>query len=203
MELVNWSGAVFGPGSEWFWSFAQFVVVAVTLVAIYRQLKLQASERAIDQLTEFRRESYSEFLLRYELDVMIAQRDHDDPADIPEAAVLNIGDYWGSYATLARAGHRDPRLVWLGDSTTPQVVWLWIEPFVRRVRTERKTGIPTYEDLEWFAGEMARMDREGGRPAITAETIVRERDRWIALFEDEIRHLEALRTDRPERRSSR
>lgn len=193
MEFINWSGAVFGPGSEWLWSFAQFVVVTVTLVAIYRQLRLQASERAIDQITEFRRESYSEFLLRYQLDVMIAQRDHDDPADIPEAAVLNIGDYWGSYATLARGGHRDLRLVWLGDSTTPQVVWLLLEPWIRRARAERLAAVPTYEDLEWFAGEMARMDREGGRPAITAETIVTERDRWIALNEDEIRHLEALR----------
>jgi hypothetical protein len=28
MELVNWDGAIFGPGSEWFWAMAQFVVVS-------------------------------------------------------------------------------------------------------------------------------------------------------------------------------
>ena len=69
MQLINWSGAIFGPGSEWLWSFAQFVVVAVTLVAIYRQLRLQAREGAIEQVTEFRREAYSEQMLQYGLDV--------------------------------------------------------------------------------------------------------------------------------------
>ena len=28
--------ALIGPGSEWFWTMAQFAAVVVTLVAIYR-----------------------------------------------------------------------------------------------------------------------------------------------------------------------
>ena len=45
--LINTNGlAIFGPGSEWFWSMAQFVVVVVTLVGIYRQLRAQGGERA-------------------------------------------------------------------------------------------------------------------------------------------------------------
>ena len=40
--LINTDGlAFFGPGSEWFWSMLQFAVVAITLYAIYRQLRAQ------------------------------------------------------------------------------------------------------------------------------------------------------------------
>ncbi len=194
MQLVNWSGAVFGPGSEWLWSFAQFIVVTVTLAAIYRQLRMQASQSAIEQTTEFRREAYAEPMLRFGLEIMIAQRDHEDPADIPEAAALGLGDYWGTYATLARAGHRDIGLLWIADSATPQIVWHWLRPWIERGEAEAKPGVPLYRDLEWLAREMARRDREAGRPAITLETTERERPRWIALHQDEIRHAVALRS---------
>lgn len=33
--------AFFGPGSEWFWSMLQFLAVAITFFAIYRQLRAQ------------------------------------------------------------------------------------------------------------------------------------------------------------------
>ena len=42
--LINTNGlAFFGPGSEWLWSMLQFVVVAVTLVGIYYQLRSSQS----------------------------------------------------------------------------------------------------------------------------------------------------------------
>jgi hypothetical protein len=45
-----------GPGSEWFWSMAQFVVVAITFLAIYYQLRLQRHTAAIEQVREISRE---------------------------------------------------------------------------------------------------------------------------------------------------
>ena len=51
MKLINLDGlALIGPGSEWFWSMLQFVIVAITLMTIYRQLRLQASAGAIEQM---------------------------------------------------------------------------------------------------------------------------------------------------------
>ena len=47
MNLVNTDGLVlFGPSSEWFWSMAQ-LVVAVTLVGIYSQLRIARSAKRI------------------------------------------------------------------------------------------------------------------------------------------------------------
>jgi hypothetical protein len=50
MQLVNWQGALIGPGSEWFWAAAQFVVVVVSLFGIYRQLRSQGAANAVQRI---------------------------------------------------------------------------------------------------------------------------------------------------------
>ena len=195
VTLINTEGMTFiGPGSEWFWTAVSGIVLAVTFIAILRQLRLQARMGAIKQLDDLRREAYSESMQRYALEVMVAQRDHEDPADVPEAAVLGLGDFWGGYATLARNGHRDAELLWRADSASPQIVWIWVAPWVRKARAEAHFGVPTYDDLEWLAGTMAEMDARGGRPAITETTVASNRDHLIALHEDFIRYAEAARS---------
>jgi hypothetical protein len=195
VTLINTEDLVFiGPGSEWFWTAVSGIVLGGTFIAIYRQLRMQARMGAIEQLDAFRREAYSESMLRYALDIMVAQRDHDDPADIPEAAVVGLGDYWGSYATLARDGHRDARLLWRADSSSPQIIWTWVAPWVRKARAGSWFGVPTYEDLEWLAGTMAEMDAQAGRPAINEAVVANNRDQLIALHKDFIRYAESVRS---------
>ena len=42
MQLINTDGlALIGPGSEWFWIALQFIALAITFMAIYRQLGTQ------------------------------------------------------------------------------------------------------------------------------------------------------------------
>ena len=53
MQLVNWSGALIGPGSEWFWTMLQFVVVAGTLIGLYPAAPPQSSREATEQLGAF------------------------------------------------------------------------------------------------------------------------------------------------------
>ena len=45
MTLINTDGlALIGPGSEWFWTALQFTALAITFVAIYRQLQVQHTQ---------------------------------------------------------------------------------------------------------------------------------------------------------------
>ena len=189
---MDWENAIFGPG--WVWSMLSIVLVVGSLVGLYRQLRLQARTGAIEQLDVFRREAYSESMLRYGLDVMIALRDHDDPADVPEAAVLGLGDFWANFATLARAGHRDAALLWQSDSASPQIIWWWIAPFVVKARAESRFGVPAYVDFEWLVGVLAEMDRTGGRPAINSAVVIGNLDHLIALQKDLLRYGQALRS---------
>ena len=49
--LINTNGlALIGPGSEWFWSMLQSVIVTVSLVGIYYQLRSARSANAFSQL---------------------------------------------------------------------------------------------------------------------------------------------------------
>jgi hypothetical protein len=51
--LVNTNGmAFFGPGSEWFWAALQFTALAITFIAIYRQLRVARSARAVELVAE-------------------------------------------------------------------------------------------------------------------------------------------------------
>ena len=51
MTLINTKGmAFFGPGSEWFWAALQFTALLITFVAIYRQLRITRSARAVEQV---------------------------------------------------------------------------------------------------------------------------------------------------------
>jgi hypothetical protein len=42
-----------GPGSEWFWTAVSGLVLAVTFLAIWRQLRLARSANAFEQLDRF------------------------------------------------------------------------------------------------------------------------------------------------------
>jgi len=192
VTFINTNGMAFlGPGSEWFWTALSGVITVVTLLAIYRQFRLQAHASAAEQLAEFRREAYSEAMLRCGLDVMVALRDHKDPADVPDAAVLGIGDYYENMAILARAGHRDTKLLWRYDSASTQIVWAWLAPWVLKARAESRFGFPPYHDLEWLAGVLAAMDRRAGRPAITQAIVASNLEHWISLHQDLIRYAQA------------
>lgn len=89
MQLVNWQGATIGAGSEWFWSMAQFVIVAVTFLAIYYQLRLQRHTAAIDQGREIAREWTHELLARARYDVLTLIRDGADPARTLSAEAIS------------------------------------------------------------------------------------------------------------------
>jgi hypothetical protein len=45
VTLINTNGMAFlGPGSEWFWTALQFIALAITFYAIYRQLRGQQEQ---------------------------------------------------------------------------------------------------------------------------------------------------------------
>lgn len=51
MKLINTDGMAFiRPGSEWFWTALSGIVLAVTFIAIYRQLRAQGAANALRRL---------------------------------------------------------------------------------------------------------------------------------------------------------
>jgi hypothetical protein len=143
-----------GPGSEWFWTAVSGLILVVTFVAIYRQLRVARSAAAYQQLEDFERELDSERMIRCEIEVLIARRDRADPADIPPGAAYVIGGFWERIAALVRSGHLDPKL--LASLDVVRFWWPMMAPFALRARVERPQPV-FLGSFEWLAGEMARL----------------------------------------------
>ena len=194
MKLINTDGMAFiGPGSEWFWTAISGVVLVVTFVAIYRQLRIQAAATAIEQLDQFVTEGAGESNNRAAVEILEWLRDGNDPAYIPTRAARALGDVWEKFALLTRVGHRDPKLLWRWESDAAQGWWLMLGPRIRRRRAE--TGDPSIlENLEWLSELMAKMDRQAGKPVVTWESVRGDLNDFIDAHEAKIEEARMART---------
>jgi hypothetical protein len=195
MKLINTAGMAFiGPGSEWFWTALTGLVLAATFLAIYRQLRLESSANAWEQLDAFERELASERMTRNKLAVLVAPRDGVNPAHVPYAAAQPIANFWEKIASLTRGGHIDPRLLRNGSGPDCQVWWAILAPCVRGQRAE-ETDPTIFEHFEWLAAVMDKLDRRMGVPTIVTEVwLARTLERRIAANFTRLREEQALRT---------
>ena len=189
MTLINTDGMAFiGPGSEWFWTALSGIVLAVTFVAIYRQLALARGANAFTQLGALVDEWQGERLVRKKIGVLVALRNEGAPSDIPNAPAMAIANYWEKVGALARAGHVAPSLVAEGLGGTDGW-WRILAPWVDRVRTEdANPGL--YEHFEWLAGTLVRL-----HPALAFDrgSFDRTLETRIAGHESDLRDLEEMR----------
>jgi len=164
VTLINTDGMSFiGPGSEWFWTALGVIIAAVTLIGIYRQLRLQLGAGAIEQMETINKEFQSEQMSRARLAVLLALRDGADPGSLPPVA-NDIANFWERVGHLVKAGHVDRVLVNQYFDASIRVWWGWLARATHAVR-ERDADPALYENFEWLAGLMAEMDRKAGKSA--------------------------------------
>jgi hypothetical protein len=129
VKLINTDGmALIGPGSEWLWSTVAGLVAVVTLLAIYRQLRMQRGARVIAEIEAARREFYSEAMTRRGLAILEALHDSKDPLDLPVDALTYIGNYFDDLGYLVRKGHLDRQFVHDYLGSTIRTWWGWLGP---------------------------------------------------------------------------
>jgi hypothetical protein len=193
VKLINTDGMSFiGPGSEWFWTAVSGIVLAVTFVAIWRQLALQRSASGYAQVTDLSRQDQAESMLRMKVKIYDALHDGCDPTQIPFGAASYVIDFWEDIAVLVREGHIDPRLVHESMGNGCRRWWATLQPFVGRVRAE--VGPRGGEHFEWLAGQMAELDRKVGDTTIyDAEYLARTLDNHRRNASDRLRVAEELR----------
>jgi hypothetical protein len=189
MKLINTDGMAFiGPGSEWFWTALSGVVLAVTFIAIYRQLSLARGANAFTQLSALVDEWEGERLVRKRLAVLVAIRDGVDFADLPESGAGAVANYWEKTAALARAGHVAPSLIAEGLGAVDSW-WGILVPWVLRTRSS-DANPDLFEHFEWLAAEVVHL-----HPATAFDRALFDRtleDR-VASTEADLRDLEAMR----------
>jgi hypothetical protein len=192
VTFINTHGMAFiGPGSEWFWAALQFAALATTFIAIYRQVRIAQSGRAVEQVTAYTRQFEDERMYRHQLAILIAVR---DGAEIPDAAGSSVSNYFETLGLLSRGGHLDVKLLWGLFTQVTTIWWTVLAQFVQRARAEGGDAI--FQVFEWLVRVMAKMDRQQGRLATVDAAWVVD---WLAAgaserLEDNIRVEQALRS---------
>jgi hypothetical protein len=194
VTFINTNGMAFiGPGSEWFWTAISGLVLGITFVAIYRQLRIQRDAAATQQLNEIMREWSSERLARAKLTVLLAFQAGTKTDDLPNRAVSTIGFFWQKVGYLVRRGHVNHRLVseQLGDQV--QWWWTWLSAWTMAHRAAQDPS--GWQHFEWLAAASARLDAKRGivRPQDTA-SLAEGLPSFIEHFAQAIEIEEALRT---------
>jgi hypothetical protein len=151
-----------GPGSEWFWTAFQGVVVAVSLWALFRQLRMQTAQKMRDDVATLQAEYYSERMLRYRFVVSTAFRDGTAPSEMPQGAAFALEHYWEEVAGFTQAKHLDKKVMADYLGTHACVAWTALEPFIHYVRQEYDQSFA--EGFEQFIQEIIRID-----PAVATE----------------------------------
>jgi hypothetical protein len=194
VKFINTDGMAFiGPGSEWLWTAISGIVLAVTFFAIYRQLRLQRSAAAIEQLERIEHEYDSERFGRYKLELHVALRDGVDPADLPINAAAPILNFWERVGSLARRGHLDLQLLFDGGTVFYcQSDWVLLAPTIMKARREREAPALA-EHFEWLVGRTETWARKAGVGLDDATQQAARRGSSIASCEGAIRTEEALR----------
>jgi hypothetical protein len=177
----------------------QTLVVAITLVGIYYQFRLQRAANAFDQLNRLAEQWNAEPMLRARLDVLRAVA---AGREAPEGALSLIGNYWETVASLVREGHVNARAVSETYGGAAAMWWSAVAGTTRSLRVGRQD--PTiFSNFEWLAkrfsadGVKAGAPREYDRDAVRAIF-----EAAIPGMEDRIRQAEESRMA-PERRASR
>lgn len=163
MRFINTDGMAFiGPGSEWLWTAVSGIVLALTFIAIYRQLRMQRNTAAIEQLKALDREWLgSERMARMRVAALRAISDGIGSTDIPPR-VLDIIEFWEAVSHLVRSGNLSGHLVNDQRSQSIRMWWGWMAPIIRAER-QRRDAPWIGQNFEWLANLMAEMDREAGR----------------------------------------
>jgi len=164
VKLINLDDfVILGAGSEWLWTMVSGVVLAVTFIAIYRQLSLQRDAAAIDQVRAITREWTDERMARAKLEVVTLISDGASPETTLTAA-LDIGDFWEDFAFLVRSGNLDRKLIYNSVGPSVRIYWELLKPSARAAR-ERARDDGIWVDFEWLAGVFAEFDRKAGERA--------------------------------------
>ena len=158
MRLIDLDDFVLlGPGSEWLWIMAQFVALAVTGLAIIRQLRAQRSAAVFDQMWTWNHEFDEPSMTRHKLALMIAIQGRDPASGFPNANG-EVADYFERVGYLISRGHVNIEDFWSGSREIVAFYWGVMAPYIEQER-EGRADPSIYRWFEWLELEMRKIDK--------------------------------------------
>ena len=136
MQLVNLQGsAVFGVGSEWFWSMAQFFVVVVTLFGIYRQLRAQGAANALGRIETLHRRYEARVINLAKLSILVQLR-QGRPLSSMLMRVDTVAGFFETMYQLNQAGFMSLHEIDERFGGGVQIWWRLLRPTIEEGRRQ-------------------------------------------------------------------
>jgi hypothetical protein len=156
--LINLDNfTIVGPGSEWFWVMAQFLALALTGLAILRQLHAQRSAALYEQMSSWAHEFAEPRMTRHKLALMLAIEHREPRSGLPRAND-EVPDFFERLGYLISRGHVRLEDVWADQREIVGFYWGVLAPYIEHERDNR--GDPTiYQSFEWLELQMRRLDK--------------------------------------------
>lgn len=166
MELINWDGALVGPGSEWFWSAAQFVVVVISLAAIYRQLRAQGAANFLQRIDSLQGQWSSPQMAYTRLVLALHLRYEGPPADTWVKA-KSIADFFVNLWDLYDAKYLSLDEIGANWGRQLQIYAFMLEPVIRERRVIE--GVPNLYELEPLVAFVRAWEAKRGMPPLVLD----------------------------------
>jgi len=148
VNLVNLDGTtIFGAGSEWFWSMAQFFLLAGSILGIYFQLRAQRASALFDQTAALSREWIDESFLVHRLAALVELEARPIESGLPSAA-KSVGEFFDRIGFLVARKHLHPTDV--SETLGGQILFWWglMRPYVLHSRVAEPTAYRWFERLD-------------------------------------------------------
>lgn len=169
MTIFNTSGmAIFGPGSEWLWTMAQFVALAVTGLAIFRQLRAQSWANQLAVLRLFGDEFQAEQMIRQRLRALIELAEGNRRLT---PALDHVGGWFDGLAEARYNGHIRPKYAVEQWGLVSQIYWAIVSPILPELRAADPGLWKTWE--RWLMEVRALEGKAGVVQDLSPERIAR------------------------------
>ncbi len=143
MKLINTDGMAFiGPGSELFWTAVSGIVLAVTFLAIYRQLRVQGSANAVHRMESLQGTWESEQMIHTRLLVVLWCKHAGGTSPGPEAqaSLGGLGDFFENLSDLEEDGYISWKEVENSWGWALAIFWTLLAPAILE-RRHNMTGL--------------------------------------------------------------
>jgi hypothetical protein len=147
---------LFGNGSEWFWSFLQFVIVTVTIILIYRELRLSAATHLLGSLTSLNE--------RWTSPGMVSQRQKICQTYLKGERVLTLGmqnvfTFFAELGLYAKKGWVPRQVIWDTYSYHIECYWDMCSQEVSNRRTHLNDS-SVFENFDQLVKDMRAINKK-------------------------------------------
>jgi hypothetical protein len=142
-----------------FWTMVQAVGIVITLLLIWKQMRIQSAANMLRALSDFSKEWWSTELIDARKEVCRSYRDKKSPGDLSAERISGFFETLGLYY---KRNMVDSHLAWGLYSYYVEHYWPILQPAIKEMR---KTDNTIFTDFEQFHNEMKAVSKRKNAPS--------------------------------------